>query len=79
MAAVKAEKRMTKVKARKEKGEKAKIDRSVRLLRKGAISRAGKAMESKDLGDLYDPDIWIQIDGKHPVKKRRIPEQAYQF
>ena len=46
MAAITAEKRMTKAKARKEKGEHARIERAVRLLRKGAISRAGKALES---------------------------------
>ncbi len=79
MAAEKAEKRMTKAKATKEKDEKAKIDRAVRLLKKGAISRAGKALESKGLGDLDDPDMWIHIDGKHPGRKRRIPERAYQL
>jgi hypothetical protein len=70
MMVVAAEKRMTKAKARKAKGEKARIDKAVRLLRKGAISRARKALESKGRGDLDDPDIWIQIDGKHPDKKR---------
>ena len=63
----------------KEKGEKPKIDRAVRILRKGAIPRAGKALESKGLGDMDDPDIWNQIDGKHPGRKRRIPEMAYRF
>jgi len=42
MAAVTTEKRMTKAKARKAKGTNARIGRVVRLLRKGAISRAGK-------------------------------------
>jgi len=70
---------MTKSKAMKAKGENATIERAVRLLRKGAISRARKALESKWLGDLDDPDIWMQINGKNPDKKRRIPEQAYAF
>jgi hypothetical protein len=79
MAAVRAANKMTKAKARKEKGEKANIDKAARLLRKGAISRAGKALESKGLGNMDDPDIWDQIDGKHPDRKRRIPEMAYRF
>jgi hypothetical protein len=24
-------------------------------------------------------DIWMQIDGRHPERKRRIPERAYAF
>jgi hypothetical protein len=34
------------------KGDKARIVRAVRLIRRGAISRAGKALESKGLGDV---------------------------
>ena len=59
MATVTAEKRMTKAKARKAKGDNARVERAVRLMRKGAISRAGKALESKGLGDLDDMEIWI--------------------
>jgi hypothetical protein len=51
-------KRMEKAKARKEKGDMARISRAVRLIRRGAISRAGKALESKGLGDLTDRSIW---------------------
>ena len=65
---------MTKAKARKTKGDNARIERAVRLLRKGAISRAGNALESKGLGDLDDVEIWTQIDDKYPDRKRRIPE-----
>ena len=79
MVAITAEKRMTKAKARKAKRGNARIERAVRLLRKGAISRAGKALESKGPGDLDDLEIWTQIDYKHPSRKRRIPEQAYSF
>ena len=79
MAAITVEKRMTKAKARKAKGENARIENAVRLLRKGAISRAGKALESKGLGDLDDVEIWMQIDDKHPDRKRRVPHQAYSF
>ena len=79
MAAVKTANIMTKAKARKDKGEKIRIDKAVRLLKKGAISRAGKALESKGLGNMDGLDIWDQIDGKHPDMKRRIPEMAYRF
>ena len=58
-------------------GKNARIERAVRFLRKGAISRAGKALESKRLGDMDDQDTWMQIYGKHPDRKRRISEQAY--
>jgi hypothetical protein len=65
MTTITAKKRMTKAKARKAKGENARIERVVRLLRKGAISRAGKAFESKGLGDLNDMD----------ADRRQAPEQ----
>jgi hypothetical protein len=58
MAAIKAERRHTRAAARKAKGEAARINRAIRLLRRGAISRAGQALESKGLGDLNDPEIW---------------------
>ena len=54
-AVVDAEKRMTKAKARKEIGERYRIDKTIRLLRHGAISRASKALESMGLGDVEDP------------------------
>ena len=57
MVAVTAEKRMTKAKARKAKGDNARVERAVRLMRKGAISRAGKALESNGLGDLDDIEV----------------------
>ena len=57
MAAVTAEKRLSKARARKAKGDQARIAKAIRLLRRGAISRAGKALESKGLGDLDNPVI----------------------
>ena len=57
MAAMTAEKRMTKAGARKAKGDEARIARAIRLLRRGAISRPGHALESKGLGDLDNPEI----------------------
>ena len=69
-AAITAEKRMEKARARKKKGERARISRAVRLIRRGAISRAGKALESKVLGDLTNGSIWEQIAAKHPERKR---------
>jgi hypothetical protein len=79
LAAVTAEKRMTKAKARKAKGDNARVERAVRMLRKGAISRAGKALESKGLGDLDDVAVRINIDDKHPNRKRINPVRAYTF
>ena len=43
-AAAKGQARISKAMARKAKGEEARIARSIRLLRKGAISTAGKAL-----------------------------------
>ena len=57
MAAVTAEKRLSKARARKAKGDQARIAKAIRLLRRGAISRAGQALESKGLGDLDNPVI----------------------
>jgi len=76
-AAITAEKRMEKAGARKEKGDRARISRAVRLIRRGSISRACKALESKGLGDLTDGSIWEQIEAKHPGRKRQILERAW--
>ncbi len=58
MTAVAAEKRLTKAAARKARGDRARVARAIRLLRRGAISRAGQALESKGLGDLDNAEIW---------------------
>ncbi len=58
MAAVAAEKRLSKPGARKAKGDQARIARAIKLLRRGAISRVGQALESKGIGDLGNPEIW---------------------
>jgi len=55
---VAVERRMSKAKARKERGEKSRIERAIMMLRNGAISRAGKALESMGLGDFDDPQVW---------------------
>ena len=52
--------------------------RAIRLLRRGAISRAGASLESKGLGDLDNPEIWEQLQKKHPDKKQEIGEDAYE-
>ncbi len=44
----------------------------MRLLRKGAISGARKAMESKGLGDLRDLDMFRQMREKHLVRVKQI-------
>jgi len=66
MAAVTAKKRLSKAGARKAKGDQARVARAIRLLRRGAISRAGHALESKGLGDLDNPEIWEHLQKKHP-------------
>ena len=78
-AVVAAERRMSKARARREKGTNSRIERAIRLLRHGAISRAGKALESMGLGDFEDPEVWNQIEAKHPARKRRIPKAAYRY
>jgi len=78
-AVVAVKRKMSKAKARKERGDKSRIERAMRLLRHGAISRTGKALESMGLGDFEDPQVWSQISAKHPTRKRRIPETVYQF
>ena len=46
-------------------------------MRRGAISRAGQTLESKGLGDLNNPEIWEQLQKKHPDRKRDLGEDAY--
>ena len=75
MAAVSAEKRLSKLGARKAKEDQARIARAIRLLRKGAISRAGQALESKGIGDLELPDIWEQMTWKHPSTMEALNEE----
>jgi hypothetical protein len=72
MAAITAEKRLTKAGSRKAKGGQARIARAIRLLRRGAISRAGQALESKGLGDLDNTVTWEQLQRKHPERKQDI-------
>jgi hypothetical protein len=61
MAAVTTEKRLTKVGAKKAKGDQARVARAIRLLRRGVVSRVGAALESKGLGNLDNPEIWEQL------------------
>jgi len=79
MAGVTAEKRLTKAGARKAKGDQARIARAIMLLRRGAISRAEQALESKALGDLDNPEIWEQLQRKHPVRKQDIIEDVFEM
>ena len=79
MTAVSTEKRVTKPRARKAKGGQAKITRAISLLRKGATSMPGHALESKGIEDLEDPEVWEQIKRKHPSRKEAINEESYKF
>ena len=51
----------------------------MRMLRKGALSRAAKATESKGLGDLSDLEILQQLHDKHSVRIRQIGPGIYTF
>ena len=51
----------------------------MRMMRKGAISRADKAMESKGLGDMRDPEIIHQMRDKHPMRIKEIGQDMYIF
>jgi len=52
---------LSKVGAKKAKGDQARFARAIKLLRRVAISRAGAALESKGLGELDNPEIWEQM------------------
>jgi hypothetical protein len=79
MAAIAAEKRLSKPGAKKAKGGHARIARAIRLLRRGAISRAGQALRSEGIGDLYNGEIWDQIKKKRPARKEQIKKEYYLF
>ncbi len=57
----------------------AKRGRAVKLLGRGAISRAWQALESKGLSDLENNEIWEQLQRKHLDKKESIPEDLFEF
>ncbi len=64
---------------KKVKGENARISRAINLLRRGAISRAGHALESKGIGDLNNPEIWEQMRAIHPDRKEPIRKEFFDF
>jgi len=68
MATLAVEKRLSKLGAKKAKGDQAMIVRAIRLLRRGATSRAGQALESKGIGDLDNGEIWDQMKKTHPAR-----------
>jgi hypothetical protein len=71
--------RLTNKEFRHQKGDRAKIDKAIRLMRKGAISRAEKAVESKGLGDIRDLEIIHQMQDKHHVRLKQIGPDKYAF
>jgi hypothetical protein len=48
-------------------------------LRKGAISTARKALESKGMGDLHDSDIIKQMEDTHPIRLKKIEPDMFTF
>jgi hypothetical protein len=55
------------------------ISRAIILIKRGTISRAGRALESKGLGDLGNPEIMAQMQAKHPARQREIGQAIYAF
>ena len=78
-AGIKASNKLSSKDVRNRKGERARIDRAMRLLRKEVILRAGNATESKGLGDLSDPEIIQQMQNKHPVCLKQIGPEVYTY
>ncbi len=78
MAAVAGEKRLSKAEAKQTREDRARITRAIKLLRWGAISRAGQALESKGIEDLNNPEIWEQMKAKHPRRKQPIKEEYFE-
>ena len=72
-----SEKRLSKAGSKKAKGENVRLSRAIKLLRRGAISNAVQALESKGIGDLNDPEIWEQMRAKHPERKHPIKEEYF--
>jgi hypothetical protein len=78
-ASIKASKRLSNREVGNNKSEKARIDRAMRLLRKGSVSKATKAMESNELGDLNDAELIQKMQDKHPVRIKQIGPDIYTF
>ena len=78
-AGIKAANKLSSKEVTNRKGDRARIDRTMRLLRKGAISRAAKAMESKGLGDLTDPEVIQKMQEKQPARLKQIEPEMYTY
>ena len=50
------------------------VDRAIRLIREGELSKAVHLLTSSGLGDLSDPRVVEQLRGKHPARKAEVPE-----
>jgi hypothetical protein len=57
----------------------ARVDKALRLLRKVSISRAGKALESKGLGDMTDAEVLQQLREKFPPRVSDIQHDTYSY
>ncbi len=64
-------KRLSKPGAKTAKGDQARIAKTIKLLRRGAISRARQALESKGIGDLENAEIWAQMQKN--TRRERSP------
>ena len=59
--------------------EAARVAKGVRLIRKGAIAKGARALESLGRGDFADPAVKQQMVDKHPTRQRQIGEDIYSY
>jgi len=52
---------------------------TIRLIKKGAISKARKTPESKGLGDVNNPAVVHQLRDKHPAQTVEITSDIYDY
>ena len=55
------------------------VSRAIRLIKRGAISWTRRALESKGLGDLANPAIFVQMQAKHPPRLHEIDQDVFGF
>ncbi len=70
---------MEKAASRKAKAEHARIQRAIRLIRKEAISRAGKALESKGPGDFSSEAVLQQLRAKYLARGKEIARDTFDY
>jgi hypothetical protein len=49
---------------------------AIRLIRKGTIAMAGRALENKGLGNITNPGILEQLQAKHLERQRKLTKTS---